>query len=189
MVNQSLIHGYNLLKKSLRIHLRLALDMLTCLLISPKLFRIAEFTPDLKFSVQNCMNAFTTTWSFLFTSCGDRDRPQCFCQILIDLMSPETNVVVDCSSVTVVQFLTVLTCSFPWPNIDIPQRPYKFVTRFRNIMERIIFEQIETYFDNNYLNTDDQHAYRTGYFTCKVERVTFQMYCDTLFTYLFKKKV
>ncbi len=33
-------------------------------------------------------------------------------------------------------------------------------------MERIIFEEIQAYFDVNNVNTDYQHAYRPGHFTC-----------------------
>lgn len=33
-------------------------------------------------------------------------------------------------------------------------------------MVRITFEQIQTYFEVNNLNTDYQHAYRPGYSTC-----------------------
>ena len=33
-------------------------------------------------------------------------------------------------------------------------------------MERIIFDQIQTYFDVNHLNSDYQHVYRPGHSTC-----------------------
>ncbi len=44
--------------------------------------------------------------------------------------------------------------------------PISLLAALGKIMERIIFEQIQTYFDVNNLNTDYQHAYRPGYSTC-----------------------
>ena len=45
-------------------------------------------------------------------------------------------------------------------------RPISLLPALGKIMERIIFDQIQTYFDVNHLNSDYQHAYRPGHSTC-----------------------
>ena len=45
-------------------------------------------------------------------------------------------------------------------------RPISLLPALAKIMEKVVFEQVQAYFDLNKLNTDFQHAYRQGHSTC-----------------------
>lgn len=52
------------------------------------------------------------------------------------------------------------------PFSGINSRPIRLLPALAKVMERIIFKQIQAYFDTNNLISDYQHAYRPGHSTC-----------------------
>ena len=62
----------------------------------------------------------------------------------------------------VIPLLKSQSAPFSGPNC----RPISLLPALAKIMEKIVFEQVQEYFDINNLNTDFQHAYRHSHSTC-----------------------